>query len=318
MKVRNEYIQIKMGNKTWTKKNMILNEYLYRMFDSQINTEHDKCYISRCFLKLDTPIENVDYDSEILPSQFDITIRNIVDEKYFNQRTARTKNSIRINYIFDSNSMFIIDGEWHEISIMNNYINRRIMGIGFGVDDSSNIFAYLDTSNMNIAINYNEKISISRIDLLQSDGICDGIEYPLHLVNDFAFKDTKEVEVSGLYTKEYTEAQLYSVGFGNCRGLMEEEYLISDVEIERDETSITFNVQRDKKMGHYPSENLDLGFYPTMDNSKYLLFKYRLYRRYKNDFSDEYVINYLDKYYTMNMANEDFGNLNVKLKIERL
>ena len=39
MKVKNEYIQIKVGDKTWTKKNMILNEYLYRTFDSQINEE---------------------------------------------------------------------------------------------------------------------------------------------------------------------------------------------------------------------------------------------------------------------------------------
>lgn len=313
MKIRNEYIQIKIGNKTWTKKNMILNEYLYRMFDSQINTEHDKCYISRCFLKLDTPIENVDYDSEILPSQFDITIRNLLDEEYFKQRTVRTNNSIRINYVFDSNSMFIIDGQWHEASIMKNYANRKIMGIGFGIDDSSNIFAYLDTSNMNIVINYDENISISRVDLLQSDGVCDGLEYPLHLVNDFAFRDSKDVEVSGLYTKEYTKAQLYSVGFGSYRGVMEEEYLINDVETNRNNNSITFNIQRDKLLGKYPSNNLWLGFTPTKDNSKYLIFKYRLYRI--DGFNN---VNYLDKYYTMSMPNETFGDLDVKLKIERL
>lgn len=313
MKVKNEYIQIKIGNKIWTKKNMILNEYLYRMFDSQINTIHDQCYISNCFLKLDTPIENVDYDSEILPSEFDITIRNVLNEKYFKKRTIKTNNSIKINYIFDNNSIFIIGNEWHDASILKNYTNRRIMGIGFGIDNTSNIFAYLDTSNMNIIINYNESISISRIDLLQSDGICEGIDYPLHLVNDFAFKNTKDVIVDELYTQEYTKAQLYSVGFGSYKGVMEEEYLIGNVETDRTNDSITFNIQRDKLIGKYPSDNLWLGFTPTKDNSKYLIFKYRLYRI--DGFNN---VNYLDEYYTMSMPNETFGNLDVKLKIERL
>lgn len=311
MKVKNEYIQIKIGDKTWTKKNMILNEYLYRLFNSQINISHDDCYVSSCYLKLDTPIENVGYDSEILPSEFDITIKNLPSEKYFKAKTTRTNNSIRINYVFDSNSLFIIDNLWYEASIMNNYANRRIMGIGFGINDSSNIFAYLDTSNMNIVINYNESISISRVDLLQSDGVCDGIEYPLHLVNDLAFKD--KVWNSTTRVDEYTKAQLYSVGFGNKLGLMEEEHTINDVEISRDDTSITFNVQRNKKVGHYPSENLQLGFYPTIDNSKYLIFKYRLYRH-----SSDGTNVYLDKYYTMSVPNESFGNLNIKLKMERL
>lgn len=313
MKVKNEYIQIKIGNKIWTKKNMILNEYLYRMFDSQINTIHDQCYISNCFLKLDTPIENVDYDSEILPSEFDITIRNVLNEKYFKKRTIKTNNSIKINYIFDNNSIFIIGNEWHDASILKNYTNRRIMGIGFGIDNTSNIFAYLDTSNMNIIINYNESISISRIDLLQSDGICEGIDYPLHLVNDFAFKNTKDVIVDELYTQEYTKAQLYSVGFGSYKGVMEEEYLIGNVETDRTNDSITFNIQRDKLIGKYPSDNLWLGFTPTKDNSKYLIFKYRLYRI--DGFNN---VNYLDEYYTMSMLNETFGDLDVKLKIERL
>ena len=107
------------------------------------------------------------------------------------------------------------------------------------------------------------------------------------------------------------------MGFGNTLGLMEEEYLINNVESDRDNYSITFDVSRTKKVGHYPSEDLQLGFYPTMDNSKYLVFKYRLYRRYYNSSTSQYVITYLDDYYTMSKPNENFGNLEIKLKIER-
>lgn len=313
MKIKNEYIQIKVGNKVYTKKNMILNEYLYRLFNSQIDAIHDSCYIAECYLKLDTPIENVNYDSEISSNEFDITIKNVPNERYFKKRAATTNNYIKVNYVFDNNSIFMIGNQYYEPSILNNFVNRKIMGIGFGIDSNTNIFAYLDTSNMNIIINQGEKISISRMDIIQSEGVCDGFDYPLHLTNDLAFRDSKEVRVDGELTRETTKSQLYSIGFGNARGLLEEEYLINNVEISRDDTSITFNIQRNEILGHYPSENLMLGFYPTKDNSKYLIFKYRIYRI--DGFNN---VNYLDEYYTMSVPNENFGNLDIKLKIERL
>lgn len=315
MKISNKYVEIKQGKKIHRKHNMILNEYLKYIFNSQINTEHDLSSITRCYLKLDTPIENVDYNSELDGLlDFDIFIY-----PSYNANFVANKKTITVTYKFDD-SRFAYNGSYYTGKNFDDFNGRKITAIGFGTNRKC--FTFLDTSNMNIIINSKEDFIITRVDNIQSSGIANGIEYPLHLINDSARREevTKEIDVEGrtITVKESTMAELYSIGFGNTNGLMEEEYLISDVEIERDETSITFNVQRDKKTGHYPSENLDLGFYPTMDNSKYLLFKYRLYRRYKNDFSDEYVINYLDKYYTMNMANEDFGNLNVKLKIERL
>lgn len=322
MKVKNEYVQIKMGNKIWTHKNMILNEYLERLFKSQTETICEPCYVAKCYIKLDEPLENVDYDSKIYASDFDISISGAPPNKtWLKTRITTNKNYIKINYIFDTSDTYKIKGENlpHRASILNKYANRKIAAIGFGIyNEEEPLIAYLDTSNMNIIINYNENFTISRLDTLKSDGIPKGIEYPLHLINDIAKKDSewKAIDVGGV--EETTRAKLYSIGFGNTIGYMEEEYLIDDVEVDRDNYSITFDVSRTKKIGHYPSENLHFPFYPIMDNSKYLIFKYKLYRRYKNDSRDQYVITDLDKYYTMNMANEDFGNLNVKLKIERL
>ena len=185
------------------------------------------------------------------------------------------------------------------------------MGIGFGINNVNSIYAYLDTSNMNMVINNAEKFSILRVDLFQSDGICDGIDYPLHLVNDIAFRDTEYDNITD--SEVYTKAVLDYIGFGNCRGIMEESYPITNVQIDMDYASITFEYNRQRKLGIYPSNNLNTGFIPLKDNSKYLIFKYRLYKidKYNN-------VEYLDKYYTMSISNEDFGNLNIKLKIERL
>lgn len=311
MKVKNEYVQIKVGNKTYMHKNMILNEYLYKLFDSQLDVIHDYCYINECYIKLDAPID-VDYDSQISKNDFDFSYSVGLNEGYFNKFSNRNENTITINLNFNNSSLIVINGEYTEGSSINQFIGKKIMGIGFGNSSQENIFAYLDTRNMNIVINYNEEISIIRVDTLKSDGVCNGIEYPLHLVNDFADKDAEWNEQES--TTYYTKAQLYSVGFGNVKGYMEEEYLISNLTTTRNNNSISFDLTRNKNVGKYPSNNLFPGFYPTKDNSKYLIFKYRLYRI--NNTKTNYY--YLDEYYTMSMPNVNFGDLNVKLKIERI
>lgn len=317
MKVKNNFVKIQNGDKTYIRQNMILNKYIKRIFDGQLDLNHLTSKISSCFIKLDTPIENVDYDSELTMNDFDLiffggTSDSYVGENKFNKISERNKNSIKINYLFNNEGLFYYkDGQNYYASDFKMFNGRKITAIGFGYVNV--VFAFLDTSNMNIIINGDEGLNVTREDIFQSDGVCNGFEYPLHLVNDSALYNLEYEEHGSESIQIITEAQLYSVGFGNTLGLMEEEYLIQDVQTSRDDTSITFNLNRVKKLGHYPSENLQLGFYPTMDNSKYLIFKYRLYK-HKSDNTNIY----LDKYYTMSMPNENFGNLDIKLKIERL
>ena len=317
MKISNEYVEIKKGNKIYRKQNMILNTYLKAIFKSQLDNQYDEAKISSCYIKLDTPIENVDYDSELTRDDFDIFI---YPSGNLTTNITTAKNTIKIMYNF-KDMMFSYkksDGTYGSSSSFNIFAGRKITAIAFGMDVC---YTFLDTSNMNIIINSGENFVFTRVDNIISDGVPFGIEYPLHLINDIAKRDMewKEIDIGGrtINVQETTRAELYSVGFGNKAGYMEEEYLIDNVETSRDDYSITFNVNRTKKIGHYPSEDLHFTFYPTMDNSKYLIFKYRLYRRYYNEFNDEYTITYLDQYYTMNKPNENFGNLEVKLKIER-
>ena len=311
MKISNKYVEIKMGNKKYRKQNMILNTYLKRIFDMQINDNHNVCLINRCYLKLDTPIENVDYNTELDGLlDFDVFIY-----PSYNENIISNKNTISLNYKFDD-SRYMYNGKNFVDKSFSQLNRRKITAIGFGMN--RDCFTFLDTDNMNIFINTNEDFLISRLDIIRSDGVADKIEYPLHLINDTARKDAKTIVDGDYQFLETTMAKLYSVGFGNTIGLMEEEYLIDNVETSRDDFSITFDVLRTKKIGHYPSENLHFSFYPTMDNSKYLIFKYRLYRRYYNSNTEQYVITDLDKYYTMSKPNENFGNLEIKLSIERL
>lgn len=309
MKIKNEYVQVKIGNKTYTKRNTILDRFVSRTFLSQINTIHSDANIDRCYIKFDEPLEYDDINN-VAWRDFDVDLYggtwNGSDTNKFNFMSQRNNNSIRVTYNFNpfSSTYFSYKGVDYEANQFEMFIGEKITALGFG--NGRTIFAIVDTNNMGIYIDAKEQIQITRVDLYQSDGVVRGFDYPLHLVNDLARYNNVGFES--------TKAQLYSVGFGNVLGLMEQEYLINDVLEELGDTYINLNVYRRKQLGHYPSENLQLGFYPTLDNSKYLIFKYRLYRI---DETDD-TVNYLDEYYTMSKPNETFGNLNVKLKLERL
>lgn len=320
MKVKNEYVQVKIGDKTYTKKNTLLDRFLQRIFKSQIDLEHNNAEITACYIKLDTPL---DYDdiNNVTKNDFDIelyggTNSGTSSRNNFEFMSEKNKNSVKITYNYNpySSTMFEYNNDYYEANQFEMFVGRKITAIGFG---SGVLFAIVDTNNMGIYIDSNEIFQITRVDLYQSDGVAKGLDFPLHLVNDNAhYNITYNDNV-----KEETMAQLYSIGFGNIIGSMEEEYLINDVLDEISDTYIKLNVNRVKKLGHYPSEDLQLGFYPTLDNSKYLIFKYRLYK--KIDTTDEFgeittTYEYLDEYYTMSMPNETFGDINVKLKIERL
>lgn len=298
MKINNEFVEVKIGNRKFTRKNMILNRFLKETFGSQMGTVYRSPYIIQCYIKLNTPLENVTYDSDLRATDFDLTLFGGNKDK----KIITNRNSAKVIMDFDDNSYFYQNKRYDGKSL-DIIDGQKIVGIGFGY--FGYCLAYVDTSNMNIIINSKERLAVTRVDNFQSDGVCTGIDFPLHLINGIAKYELEFDTIS-----KHKEAQLYSIGFGNVEGLMEEEYLIEDVEIDRDDYSITFNIPRTQKNGAYPSENLRLGFYPVKDNSKYLIFKYRLFK------VGEIPVP-LDRYYTMSKPNTDFGDLNIKLKIER-
>lgn len=323
MKIKNKYVQIQIGNKTYTKTNMILNKYLNRIFTNQINPSYSTaCNITRCFLKLNTPLENISYDSEFSSSDFDIILESNtrsfkIQEKKFNNYSTKTKNGINVKYKFTSDGDFeYYDGSWKygKQNEFNIFDGKKITAIGFS-SDITGILAVLDVSNMNIILNGNEEFVVTRVDEFQSDAICDGFEYPLHLINFGA-----KYRANDQGYESCVVAQLYSIGLGNKVGLMENEHIIDFSQTNIQDNNITINFNELIKVGHYPSENLQLGFYPTKDNSRYIILKYRL-------LEIETVTNtktYLDEYYTMSYRydlseyNNQTKNISFNLAIERM
>lgn len=318
MKIKNEYVQIKQGNKTYTKRNMILNKYLKGLLDNQIDAVHsNSTNINQCYIKLDTPLENVDYDSVLYASNFDVVLykssTNFLgnESKEFKRIATTSNDNIIMRYKFTEDGLFRYDNDFYLMNEFSKFNGRKVCTIGFGGDNKC--YAVVDVSNMNIILNTNEEFIISRVDLLQSDGECKGFAYPLHLVNFNAYYDVNQLG------NEYTIARLYSIGLGNKVGLMESEQIIDFEQVDRQDNSITIDFSELIKVGHYPSETLFPGFYPTMDNSKYLILKYRLYRMDIGDLEQP-----LDEYYTMSYKYDlskyenQTKNISFTLSIERM
>lgn len=325
MKIGNEYVQIKKGNKTYIKKNTILDTFLQRVFNSQINpTYSTRPEITNCYIKLDTPLENITTSSTFtFSNDFDIKLyKNIFSEYEFKKMSTILDDRINVRYRFTNDGNFQYkDNYYGSMNDFNMFNGRKITAIGFGLYETC--YAVVDVSDMNIIINKGEELSISREDIYESDGICDKYDYPLHLVNFTANKDYD------MNLGEQTIAQLYSVGLGNTKGIMETEHVIdfesNDVVINDDNISITFI---DYIMeGIYPSETLfpRTKLRPQLATSKYIYFKYKLSR-----IDTDSNITGLDEYYIMSCKN-DFSryidqeggavapkNITLNLSIERI
>ena len=75
MKIHNEVVEIKIGNKKYEFKNLILNEYLKRFAEKQLDMFENRnllksTELNYCFLKFDEPIENLNQNIELIPEEF--------------------------------------------------------------------------------------------------------------------------------------------------------------------------------------------------------------------------------------------------------
>ena len=106
MKIKNDLISIKIGNKHYDFHNLILNIYLNKFVFNQLNIQEaynkfnnrkDLIYL---VIKFDTPFENIDENSVIRNDEFDICASfNIKTEQEIKENQISTKYIYNINDI---------------------------------------------------------------------------------------------------------------------------------------------------------------------------------------------------------------------------
>lgn len=336
MKIKNEFVKLKTKNREITLKNLILNNYLsifakcqYNEFSAQYYGSGNK-HMSRCFLKLDTPLEQeIKPDMFIYENSFDI----FLEQPSITQNG--NANNVSILYGFSNKYGYydIEKGTWvHDYKLLGE---RKITAIAFG--NTSDIFAILDTSSYDLKIPEDSLLNVSRKDNFSTDALLNGADFPLHLA-PIGIREVKLFGDQAMYVYEY--GILYSVGLSGAPNIMQEEYILGeDVEIvpvddysfkfalikstentkypqssyqpSSTKYPVRFNTLLEKhpETSYYPSSNK----YPLQSDYKYIILKFRRY--YIHGTLGTFV--WTGKEYTMSIYTEKKGLFEVITRIER-
>lgn len=113
MKIKNNYVLIKTGNKTYKAHNLILDKYLETIVERQSSFESlawNIPVLSRCFLKFDRKLE-FDETSVLSKSDFDL-------ELYANKAEQNnSQNKIELTYFYEKENI--------------DFNERKVAAIGF-------------------------------------------------------------------------------------------------------------------------------------------------------------------------------------------
>lgn len=323
MKIKNELLSIKIGNKHYDFNNLILDAYLERFIKSQMDENNIKkldCskQLNYCLLKFDTPIENLTGSSILYNQNFDCVILNtpqIIQE--INEK------QISINYsYFAQNTLDYSDNQYKNIA---DYKGKKIMAIGFNVwyektESALPVLAVLDTSNYNIYIQDSQELSITRMDTIITDALFytndkNKVPGPAHLspsgLPEIISQPEELLLDSFKKFKESSFGILYSIGLSSCTDCIDKEFVIgTDIQVEQNGTELNIN-----GLENYLSTDSTL----LKSNYKYVILKYKVWQivhsgDYNNVISTTTDTGY---YYYQVIPTDKFGKINLKIKYER-
>ena len=99
MRIKNDYVSIKSGKKTFQLNNLILNNYLHTFINNIVPSEDtpSKQFFHKCFIKLNDAL-TFDTTSQIVMQEFDFWLENPIIAE------TPSTNSSTINYFFKSDN----------------------------------------------------------------------------------------------------------------------------------------------------------------------------------------------------------------------
>lgn len=344
MKIHNDFVEINIGNKKYSFKNLILNEYLKRFAEKQLDMFGVRnlqkiTELTYCLLKFDEPLEKLNENTELKYDDFDICAvdgaKNIV------QNLAENGCDIKYTYDFDW-LIWDYTRKTATDNFISSYYGRKITAIGFApfwmANDNNKVCAVLDTSNYNIYLQSNQTLSVCRKDIISSDAMFwsnnKEITGPLHLapIGGTPLLEQKEkwnIEGYTTITKpQRTYGILESLGFSNSIDEINEEITVNILNptiSEKNEICLASIENYYNKNSLYTSNGLYPGeIYAERENYKYIVFKYKIYQEIiyvgKNangECEEFYSATDTGAYYLQSIEIEKYGMTNLKMKYER-
>lgn len=307
MKIKNEEVGIKIGNKEHKFRNMIMDTYLDVFAENFTNFKYKGlpyCLIS--FTKL-----NYGMNEQSTSMEYDVTLELSLDDDY----ETITPQGVVNKYYYRN--------EEAESPMIKDFIGKTIKSIGFAdynyETHELSLRAYLDVSRYNITIQENQPLIISRVDKITTDlnfwASSNLIKGPIHLTKNGI------LDMVG-YNYNRIIPKLYSIGFGILPYTINKEYLAENLIIQKTGTGI-IEINNQLDTGYrknlyfsddlYMSDNLLL----KQANYPFLIYKFKLYEETYPDPEEDVVLVDTQRYYTQYQELRKYGKINLKIKYER-
>lgn len=329
MKIKNEEVSLKIGEKQYLFHNLILDSYIKKFIDLQLLTDYKSLgglkysrKLSYILLKLDTPII-FNEQSVLQNTDFDVAI--LFESKEISQ--SFSSNRIVTEYSYNGNKeLNVLDYSDNKTKKLSEFNDRKITAIAFNtywrpdLPEILPVCSVIDTSNYNLYLFKNQKLTIRRKDIFETDGVfksdLKSVTFPLHLSVDGIEEKVNEF-VSDNHGNGY--GILKSIGLSSREDYtIEKEFNIKEIGYQTMNNIIEFNevdnyLSIDKLL---PSNNLfPISYlYPLSSQYKYIIFKYAIVQsdidgniRYPVERGHYYMIYPVSKY----------GKSKVKIKYER-
>lgn len=345
MKIKNDLVTLKTGDKQYNFNNLILDEYLNRFVRAQLDKENISEYkndklLRVCLLKFDTPFEKIESDSKIKNQDFDICLMLSKREQIV------SNNQIVIEYSYGDAGIYDYKESAYKTESIDKYYGKKITAIGFNVTwvpyNLNNegtykfpVCAILDTSNYNIYLQKNQELSITRRDIITTDALFysndnNKIPGPAHLCPKGLTKIIQddiynENNLKVTFFNDNAYGILHSVGLSSYPDYIDKEFIIGeDIQVEQSETELNI-----KGIENYLSTDNPLfcsetiycnnNLHPVKTNYKYIVLKYKIYQEVHSGTSDNITSEVVDTgyYYYQAIPIDKIGKSNLKIKYER-
>lgn len=313
MKIKNEYIKIRIGKKELKFNNLILNTYLQSMVSSQEYFESEywqSPFLAKCYVKFSRRLQ---FNAESILSVNDFDVSFDMKNNYINN----AKNMNTIEYIYEPDNK-------------EQYVGERITALGFFDENGDTCYACIDLFDYGLIIKEKENFSIIRKDNIITEATFNSnspkITYPIHLT-PFPiewYESNPKTTIEYPYFEGTASAHLYSVGLGTNKNDMQKEIVLDDNNVEFFGDKIIFrNIFSNENLldinepsFRYPSNNL----YPT-NTENYFTHVFMKYKLYYNIYDRQGGINYqhvdTGKWYTLSMPIKETGEFDYAIKYER-
>lgn len=328
MKIKNEQVRLKIGEKQYLFHNLILDAYIKKFIDFQLLTDYSSLTalkysrsLSHILLKLDTPI---DFNEKSVLQNTDFDIAVLFQSKKITQNFS--SNRITTEYLYDNvEELNVLDYSDYITKKISEFDNRKITAIAFNTywrpdTDVLPVCSVIDTSNYNLYLLKNQELTLSRRDIIETDGIfksdLKAVNFPLHL-SPLGFEEKVNDLVSDNHGKAY--GMLKSIGLSSNDDLnIEKEFDIEEIGYSITNNTIEFN-----EIDNYlsiekllPSKNLFpiSNLYPLESQYKYVVFKYAIVQ---SDVIETANYPIERGYYYIAYPISKYGKSKVKLKYER-